>query len=43
MVLTASLRGQVVHATEVDGEPLPASRARFETHGRHEVRFHLRG
>jgi hypothetical protein len=43
MVLTASLRGQVVDATEVDGEPLPASRARFETHDRHEVRFHLRG
>ncbi|MGH7514789.1 MAG: hypothetical protein ACREOQ_17930 [Gemmatimonadales bacterium] len=43
LVLTASLRGQVVDATEVDGEPLPASRARFETHDRHEVRFHLRG
>jgi hypothetical protein len=43
MVLTASLRGQVVDATVVDGEPLPASRARFETHDRHEVRFHLRG
>jgi hypothetical protein len=43
MVLTTSLRGQVVDATEVDGEPLPASRARFETHDRHEVRFHLRG
>jgi hypothetical protein len=42
MVLTASLRGQAVDSTEVDGEPLPASRARFETHDRHEVRFHLR-
>jgi hypothetical protein len=43
MVLTASLRGQAVVGTEVDGEPLPASRARFETHERHEVRFHLPG
>jgi len=43
LVLTASLRGQMVDATEVDGEPLPASRARFETHDRHEVRFQLRG
>jgi hypothetical protein len=41
IVLTAGLRGQAVVSVEVDGEPLPAARARFETGGRHEVRFHL--
>jgi hypothetical protein len=41
LVLTIELRGAGVIATEVDDIPLASGRARFEAHGRHEVRFFL--
>lgn len=43
LVLTVGLRGVEVESTEVDEVPLSAPRVRFETHDRHEVRFHVRG
>ena len=39
LVLTIDLRGAGVIATEVDDIALASGRARFEAHGRHEVRF----
>ena len=41
LVLTIDLRGAGVMATEVDDVALASGRARFEAHGRHEVRFFL--
>jgi hypothetical protein len=41
LVITAGLRGRAVASVEVDDVPLPSARARFESHDRHEVRFHL--
>jgi hypothetical protein len=43
LVLTVGLRGVEVESTEVDDVALSAARVRFETHDRHEVRFHVRG
>jgi hypothetical protein len=42
-VLTVGARGVEVEATDVDDVALPGAWARFEAHGRHEIRFHLRG
>jgi hypothetical protein len=45
LVLTISAGRLAVETTEVDDVVLPggSGRARFETHDRHEVRFHLAG
>jgi hypothetical protein len=43
LVLTIAPPGLDITATDVDDVELPASRARFEAHDRHEVRFHLAG
>ena len=42
LVLTVGARGVEVEGTDVDDVALPGAWARFEAHGRHEVRFHLR-
>jgi hypothetical protein len=41
LVLTVAAPGVAPVAAEVDDVPLPTGRVRFESHARHEVRFHL--
>ena len=43
LVVTIMPRDVEPVAAEVDEVPLPAGRVRFESHARHEVRFHLSG
>ena len=43
LVLTVTARGFEVDAIDVDDVVLSGARARFEAHGRHDVRFHLAG
>jgi hypothetical protein len=43
LVVTVGAAGLDVIGADIDDEPLPPGRVRFEAHDRHEVRFHLAG